>query len=207
MQRRDYLYRLLAIDASNNIASSKVMSARPFDNGVRGKITDFQANVNYAFLEPDQIQNGEAYKYMLEIMQTYDAYGTINMKYLETLVLLNVITKQEYEFLFSSQPYEINAFLKERFHEIWGDDLKPEIQLSWSYDAENDQLVDYQIFRSVKGSALALYKTIPVEELNGNFWVDDDTQPGRRYVYQMMARHLGGGFSERSKVVMVKLAE
>ncbi len=205
LQRRDYLYRLVAIDASGNIASSKVMSARPFDNGERGQITNFQVAVQYKLLDPDNIPNGEAYKYMLEMIRTYEEYGTIHKDDLKYLVILNVVTKQEYEFLMSSQPYEIYAFLKERFRKIWGSDLKPQIELSWSYDAENDQLVDYQIFRSVKGSALALYKTIPKEELSGNYWVDDDTKAGRRYVYQIMARHLGGGFSKRSRPVMVKL--
>ena len=127
------------------------------------------------------------------------------MNELKYLVALNVITKQEHQFLLSSKPYEINTFIEDRFREIWGDDLKPEIEFSWSYDAENDQLIDYQIFRSVKGSALALYKTLPVEALDGNHWVDDDTKAGRRYIYQIMARHLGGGFSKRSKPLPVKL--
>ena len=161
--------------------------------------------MQYTLLDVETIQNAEAYKIMLDLMDYYDQYGAIQMDELKLLVMLNVVTKQEFEFLLSSKPYEINSFLEDRFREIWGGDLKPEIELSWSYDSEHDQLVDYQIFRSVKGSALALYKTIPVEELNGNFWVDDDTKSGRRYVYQIMARHLGGGFSERSKVVMVKL--
>ncbi len=205
LRRKEYLYRLLAIDASNNIASSKVMKARPFDNGERGQITDFQLNVNYTLLDVKNIENPEAYKYMMDMMSTYEYYGTINLDELKYLLILNVITKQEHQFLLSSKPYEINNFLQTRFRKIWGDDLIPEIELSWSYDAANDQLIDYQIFRSVKGSALSLYKTLPVEELSGNYWIDTDTKPGRRYVYQIMARHLGGGFSKRSKPLSVKL--
>ncbi len=205
LKRRDYVYRLIAIDDSENVASSKLMYVRPYDDGMRGQITQFRASPSYQPIDWENIPNPDGHKHLVDIIATYNAYGTVNHDDLQPLVFLNVITNQEYKFLITSKPYEIISFLKIRFREIWGSDLKPQIELSWSYDAENDQLVDYQIFRSVKGSALALYKTIPKEELSGNYWVDDDTKAGRRYVYQIMARHLGGGFSKRSRPVMVKL--
>ena len=97
---------------------------------------------------------------------------------------------------------EVYEFLNDRKLQYWGNNLLAKIELNWQY-VDAAQLQDFQIFRSAEGSALQLYQTLTPDQLeNGNVFIDEDVKSKRRYLYQMIARHLDGGFSERSGVVM-----
>lgn len=50
-----------------------------------------------------------------------------------------------------------------------------------------------------------LYKTLPLEVMNDYTFLDEDVRPDRRYYYQIVARHTDGGFSKKSKTLMVKV--
>lgn len=201
LERREYEYRLLAYDADDNDSSSELLTVRPYDSGRRGEIDHFEAQVVCVPLAV--LPNQAAYDILERILDEYEAAGTVSLDSVELLVYHNVITAAEYNDLTAQPAKEIYAFLTARKLEFWKDDIVARVELGWDYEAQ-EQLQDFQLFRSAEGSAVMLYKTIPLSQLTAGFlWVDEDVKPGRRYFYQMMARHTDGGFSERSGVLMV----
>ncbi len=150
------------------------------------------------------LQNQQSWLTLEWIQQDYEDNGTIDSDSLLALVGLNVISVELYNELITQDDYEIYAFLGKLELELWNGDLQAEVTLDWEYE-NTDQLVDFQLFRSTENSALMLYKTLPADELASFTFTDEDILPGRRYFYKIMARHLGGGFSPRSKTLMVRV--
>jgi len=202
LERREYQYRFLSYDADKNVSSSSILTVRPYDSGKRGTIETFTGSAKCVAI--DSIVGDAAYDALEAAFEEYYNTNAISGSTLAGLVVLYVITDAERQDLLQMTPYEVYTFLNHRKEEIWGDFLLSQIQLEWEYSAD-DQLVDFQIYRSAEGSAMMLYKTLKVTDLPAYAFEDEDVKPGNRYFYQIMARHLGNGFSERSGVLMVKV--
>ncbi|MEM9917958.1 MAG: hypothetical protein AAF990_07670 [Bacteroidota bacterium] len=202
LERREYDYRLVAYDDQDNVSSSQILHIRPYDSGRRGAVSN--VSVRTVCTPVGQIPQQEAYDILERIFEDYDANGTVNSDSLQLLTFHQIITATEYNDLIQLRDYEIIEFLEVRKMEVWGTNVVATIELDWDYSEETD-LEDFQIFRSAEGSAVMLYKTLPRAQLNSFLFVDEDVRPGGRYVYQLMARHRGGGFSDLSKAVIVQV--
>ena len=202
LERREYDYRFLAYDDHENVASSDVITVRPYDNGLRGTVNAVNGIAECVPL--GDISNQEAYEIIDYLILYYGETGQTDFDALKKLVYLNVLTESQFNDQLDLEPFEINVMLNDFKMEILGGNVIGKIFLKWDYDSE-DQLTDFQIFRSTEGSAMMLYKTLPLDQLPNYIYEDEDVKPGRRYFYQVMARHQGGGFSKRSEMVMVKV--
>ena len=202
LERREYQYRILSYDDQENVSSSEVITMRPYDSGKRGEIDAVKAKARC--IAPPNIASDPIYQLIERLLGEYETMGYFTDISLGQLVTLNVITNQELQDLLLLTPYEIYVYVNQLKIDRWGELLEVEINLAWDY-AVDDQLVDFQIYRSAEGSSMALYKTLKVTNLAAYTFKDEDAKPGRRYFYQVMARHLGGGFSERSDAIMVKV--
>ena len=202
LERRDYQYRMLAYDLVGNVSSSKLVTVRPYDNGVRGYIEDFAIKVNCIPL--DTLPNQVGYDLLDSLLIEYSVTDSIDLNAMAGLVAYNVITSAEYNDLITQSPLEISIFLNNKKMEIWGSQIKAVAEISWDYEPE-DQLKDFQIFRSAENSALMLYETLDIDSLTNYEFEDADVKPGHRYFYQIVARHTDGGHSERSEMVTVKV--
>lgn len=84
------------------------------------------------------------------------------------------------------------------------------ITINWDYQMDAT-VTGFQVHRSRKGSNIRLYKVLRTEVFfpGGNVpngtqsftFTDTDVDPGVRYVYQLMAQHIDGGFSKVSGTV------
>ncbi len=100
---------------------------------------------------------------------------------------------------------------------------KHHMKLSWVYKLDPN-LQDFQIYRSISGANMSLYKTISLaeamgldpdtevtvnEDLGPNPFtcLDKDLMTGRRYTYQVMARHKDLSGSNRSIALSKKVEE
>ena len=207
LELRTYDYRLLAFDEQNNASSSKVLTVRPYDSGKRGEIQNLRLEIDCIVV--GQVPQQNAYDIMDKLLREYENSETIDLELLYKLRLLDIITEQEYNALLDDQdnPEIIYNFLVQRKMEVWKDNIVAEINLQWDYSNTN-QLKDFQVFRSTNSSGLMLYKTIKIEAFDTPsvyIFNDKDVKTGRRYFYQVMARHLNGGFSERSETIMAKV--
>ena len=99
---------------------------------------------------------------------------------------------------------KLKFFLDKRKLEVWEGSIIVQVNLQWMYGAQ-EELKDFQVYRSAEGSPIMLYKTLPLEAMSGYVFLDEDVRPDRRYYYQIVARHTDGGFSEKSKTLMVKV--
>ena len=203
LERRPYEYRFLAYDKSGNVSSSEPMELIPYDSGLRGTIEAFTVAVECT--PAPNLPFQDAYNLLEWIREDIEINGTVNTDSLSNLTIYQVITNQEYNKLKEASSGEVYEFLNDRKLQFWGNNLLAKIELNWQY-VDAAQLQDFQIFRSAEGSALQLYQTLTPDQLeNGNVFIDEDVKSKRRYLYQMIARHLDGGFSERSETIMVKV--
>jgi len=100
---------------------------------------------------------------------------------------------------------DIYEFLVQRKQELFDTLLIPEVTIKWTYES-GELLRDFQIYRSIGGSPIAIYNTIPADGTQISFsYTDTDIIKGNRYVYQVAARHADGGFSMLSDVKMIKV--
>ena len=202
LDRAEYQFRLNAYDLNANVSTSKPVFVRPYDNGVRGYIEDFVINVSC--FPTDSVPNQGGYDLLDEIFLNYFVTDEIDITLAAGLVVWNVITAAEYSDLQTMTDLEAYQFLDAKKIAIWGEQLIATSQLNWSYNV-SDLIKDFQIFRSAENSALMLYKTIPIEDLEDYSYQDIDVKPGGRYFYQIIARHVDGGHSETSKLLTVKV--
>jgi hypothetical protein len=203
LERRPYEYRFLAYDESGNVSSSEPMELTPYDSGLRGTIEAFTVVVECT--PAPNLPFQDAYNLLEWIREDIEVTGAVDLDSLYRLTFYQVILVKEYSKLKEAGSAEVYEFLNDRKLQYWGDNLLAKIELNWQY-VDVAQLQDFQIFRSAEGSALQLYQTLTPDQLaNGNIFIDEDVKSKRRYLYQMIARHLDGGFSERSGVVMVKV--
>jgi len=202
LERREYEYRFVAYDLAGNVSSSDLVKVRPTDNGLRGTIEDFALNVNC--IPVGTLENQGGYDLLDSLLIEYKIISQFDFTEVQKLVMWSVITTNDYNYLIDLQPYEINLFLTEKKIEIWGSQVVAAAELSWDYDALN-QIQDFQIYRSADNSPLMLYKTLSADSLADYVYEDLDVQRGKRYFYQIIARHLGGGHSPLSTILTIKV--
>jgi len=202
LDRAEYQFRFNAYDLNANVSTSKAVFVRPYDNGFRGNIEDFVINVNC--FPTDSVTNQGGYDLLDTILTNYFITDEIDLALAAGLVAWNVITGAEYNTLQTMTDLEAYEFLDARKIATWGEQLIAISQLNWVYDVA-DLIKDFQIYRSAESSALMLYKTIPLDELEDYVYKDIDVKPGGRYFYQIIARHIDGGHSDPSKLLMVKV--
>ena len=202
LERREYDYRVNAYDLAGNVSSSATITIRPYDNGERGIIEAFKAKA--ACLPVGAIPNQAGFTVLENILSEYQYGGIINEDSLMKLVALQIITQEELDLLKVQDAYEVKVFLDKKKLEIWEGSIIAQVNLEWSYGAI-EQIKDFQVYRSAEGSAIMLYKTLPLDLMNTYVFLDEDVRPDRRYYYQIIARHTDGGFSEKSKTLMVKV--
>ena len=202
LERREYDFRMLAYDDNKNVSSSDIIHVRPYDNGKRGTVSGVNAIAEC--VPVGDIPNAEAFELVDYLLLYYKETGDIAWETLEKLVYFNIITAAQHNDLIQLEAFEVNVFLTQLKVDVWGANVIAKNFVKWDYDSK-DQLMDFQIFRSAEGSPMMLYHTLPFDETTELVFEDEDVRPGRRYFYQIMARHRGGGFSDRSEMVMVKV--
>jgi len=202
LERRDYEYRFIAYDLADNVSSSELVEVRPYDNGVRGAVENFDIHVNC--IPTSYIENQGGYNLLDSLLVEYKIISQFDFTEVQKLVVWNVITSAEYNNLITLQPYEINLFLSQRKIDNWGSQIVAITELSWDY-LNSELIQDFQIYRSADNSTLMLYKTVAADDMTNFSFKDYDVKPGKRYFYQIMARHLDGGHSSLSKTLTIKI--
>ena len=204
LDRREYEYRFLAYDNSGNNSSSEIITIKPYDSGKRGEIEDFMLSLAEIPIEgtptdPDHIL-------LNTVLAHYESTGEVTNNQLLQIRSEDIITGGEYFYYrYYTNSDQRASFLYQRRSELFGaTTVVHEVDLIWTYQS-TEQLQDFQLYRSAEGSDIMLYKTLPIDELTSYTFNDKDVKKGARYIYQIMARHQGGGFSPMSKPVMVKV--
>ena len=95
-------------------------------------------------------------------------------------------------------------------------------KIKWQYTLD-ETLKDFMIYRMITSGTMIQYKVVTLEEamnydpsaqdvnvqgdlgLNPFQFVDENLEPGRRYSYQVVARHTNGTNSNKSKMVTIKI--
>ncbi len=173
-----YKYRLVAVDDALNIASSKVYTVTPYVSSVSGEITNIRIELIEELLPPDASLNA---------------------------LLAAVKDKVRNAESFISDGTTVYA-----------------TQLSWEYPL-NESLKDFMVYRMITGGTMVQYKAVTLEEalnldpttqiadVSGDLgsnkfnFTDSNLEPGRRYSYQVVARHTNGSNSKKSKMVTIKI--
>lgn len=206
LQRIKYQYRFVAFDEADNAASSPVMTVLPFDNGLRGTITDFRMTIEN--VPTGNFETTPEVELLLRLMELTESGSTpIPPDTLNQLFYLNFITAEQLERMRETHPANLYDFLKRLYLERLENNRVVEIHLNWNYD-ETAGLKDFQLYRSAAGSAMMPYRTIAVEEMTTintpteYFFLDEDVRSNHRYIYRLLARHLDGGYSEWSETIM-----
>ncbi len=198
-----YQYRFAAFDLSENGSSSQLINIRPYTSGVRGTIES--VDVLPRCVAPVSVDNQEGYDAVEAYILEYETEGTRNIDLLEVILIYQVITAAEFdEFKKPNANLEsIYRTIQLRKLNIWSESLIAQVDLTWEYTPTGVR--DYQIFRSTAGSDMMLYQTVSTTSLTDLKFEDTDVKAGHRYFYRILARHHGGGFSEMSKVKMVRV--
>ncbi len=201
-EKETYQYRLLAYDEMENQSSSSVINVIPYDNGLRGQIESFKATAKC--LPNGALDDQFAFDVFDYVLTNYQQTNIINFDTLRELVIRQYIDLDEQKGLRDLDPFEAITFLEQRKQEIWQDNLVGQVALHWDY-ANQEELTCFDIYRSAEGSALIHYKSIPATGINTMEFLDEDIKAGKRYYYQVIAKHTAGAFSEPSKKVLVRV--
>ena len=218
LERDDYQYQMIAYDESGNVSSSEILLVRPYDSGERGSIQNLQlqgacdetqvlslldsmllADMEMAKLE---VNNGDTLSNML---RARIALG------LSMAGLIDSSEQADFQTNFTDQEFN-NALVP--ICEAHGDRVEVNncrTTLQWSYELDGT-VNSFQVFRSRKSSGMTLYKALAIEQFYTGSVPDgeqqfayEDTQidPAIRYVYQIIAQHADGGFSQISKPLTI----
>jgi len=173
-----YKYRLVAVDEAKNISSSKVYTVTPYVASVSGEIDNIQIELIEEIIPPDASLNNMLAKI------------SDNVRNASSLISDGTTV----------------------YH----------TQLTWKYSL-NESLKDFMIYRMITGGTMVQYRSVSLEEalsldpatqsaeVNGDLgsnrfqFTDEHLEPGRRYSYQVVARHTNGTNSKKSKMVTIKL--
>ncbi len=176
LQQLPYVYRFLAEDDDYDQSSSAQIQVTPYASVTQGDIEDFDIE-----LETESIP----------------ANAFVNAK----LAKLNAKTGNVNHNSTGATQYNM--------------------AMSWKYEVD-DTVLDFQILRAQTGQPLEVVKTITLAEAMGMEagdevevtgslgliqlnYRDTELQKGKRYVYQVLTRHSGGGYSERSPTLTKKI--
>ncbi|MCB0668432.1 MAG: fibronectin type III domain-containing protein [Saprospiraceae bacterium] len=197
-----YQYRILAYDEADNVTSSEVFTVTPFDNKKKATIENFI--VEATCTADPSILLDPSYLLIEELIAKYDTTQIIDTALLASLAMHEVISNTEFNDLMSQSPAEIYTFLLGRKVQYFNSQLSTSVIISW-LEPNDDNLVDYELYRSVDGSAIMPYKIIAPEMLTGSKYYDEEVIAGHRYIYQVLARYKGGATSPLSDTKMVKI--
>ncbi len=195
-------YRILAYDDVGNESSSAVITVRPYVSRRRDALENF--NVDLLCTPSTGLSSNPAYQLLDYILVEYEQSSTVDLDTVMSLISNMVITMSEYNDLTAMTPAEIYTFLSVRKVNMFEDQITATVTLSWLIEMD-DSIRDYQLYRSVNGSDVMLYKTLTSDMLTNYEYVDEDVKPGYRYLYKVMARYKDGGFSPFTELKMVKV--
>lgn len=175
---RPYDYRIIAIDDNDNKSMSKVVEVKPFSSGVGAEVTGFSLD-----LEEEEV--------------------TANAEYQQAMINLQ------------QAGYDVQAM-----RGVGGPPKSYDAVLTWRYDLDNT-VQDFQILRGISGGPVQVFRTISLAEALGHengdaeifgtvgettlSFKDEELLKGKRYFYQIMARHTTGKTSQRSNTLSKKV--
>lgn len=178
MEPREYEYRFVAEDDSGNLSSSSIRKASPLLGAVNGDVINLTAQVT----EQEQVVNS----------------------------------------LVTQQLYNINKKLGRQNYRSASQQTEYSVLLNWEYEI-TPNVLEFQLLRGSTGNPLQVYRTISLEDAMGLVdsdveivgaagliqlsYTDEEVLNGRRYAYQLYAKHVDGTTSEDSNLVAVKIPE
>lgn len=206
VSRTSYQYQLLAVDEAGNTSSSPTLEVKPYQQMRNDEITGFEAILEC--LPKDGLADQPDYKRLDSILIIYEQTNTIDDDMLMSLAMpYDIITSAEYNDLITKSPATIYTFLASRKLSYFGAQIDAKVTVNWDHVENTEGLLqDFQLYRSVNGSALGLYKTLDIT-LNGGSYEDGDIKAGHRYQYRLMARFEGGGFTPLTEPTMIKVPD
>jgi len=215
--RGNYDYQFLAYDDADLSSGSETVTLRPYDSGERGEIRD----VGLRFACTDSliisVIDEAVDQNLLNLLQAYQDNGQLTEEQrkqtLQALEMNGLLTASDFEEWGALSP---GAFV-DRIKEL-RDVNRPtkkrtncSVVLEWSYPID-PTIQHFQVLRSRKGSRLRPYKVLPPAYFfEGALPVgrqllsfeDTDAEVGARYVYKVLALHIGGGYSMEGSGVTV----
>lgn len=203
---RSYDYRITAVDSADNKSYSTIVSLTPFSVGTIGQIENFTVS-DIETVEPGIMPQQSSYDLIQDAITTLAAGDIPDYTALQPLVLYRILTAEEYEALtsFSLSAEQAKSFLEARRDEYWIATMF--VTLEWDYD-NLDQLLYFQIYRSVDGRGYIDYIDILPEEGIHSYQFDDGfIMAGHQYLYKIVAAHAGGRFSAVSEPLLVRVPE
>ncbi len=212
LERRSYEYQFIAYDATGNVSGSDIITVRPYDSGSRGNITSFDLDHQCELDSFPSDLNNQLTNQINNAIISFGNNGRIGNNLMNriknNLVSQGFITQAERENIWDNYSFQefYDAILL--ILELHGDRLEPvacTVELNWDYRID-PTVLNFQIMRSRAGSALRIYRTLPIEffypegnVMNGEqsfSYVDDEVDPKVRYVYKILAQHSDGGYSD-----------
>lgn len=174
----EYKYRLVAVDDAQNISASKIYTVTPYIASVAGEIVNISIQLETTELPPDTSFNSLLATVKDKIRNADDFVDNGTTIY--------------------------------------------NTKLRWQYTLD-ETLKDFMIYRMITSGTMIQYQVVTLEEamnydpssqdievqgdlgLNPFQFVDENLEPGRRYSYQVVARHINGTNSNKSKMVTIKI--
>ncbi len=205
-----YKYRLLAYDDAGNISYSKEKSVFPYDDGIRGVLSDFEG-------------------YLIPFMPVLDYVGlTTNFTGYSIPGNLNGPSSTVLNLLSGSTSVNVPPAPPGQFSLA---DYKKAVAFKWKYSTEFENLRSFKLYRrivfqqglttiggtnsgNISYSNFVLTKSISPEDAarlaqmvgyDGYIFVDDYPQRGVvHYEYKIIAEHYDGGRSKYSDIITVQ---
>ncbi len=202
---REYEYRMLCYDDSDNFSVSPRIVVTPYDDGLRGEVQNL--NVRYQFYR-GELTDSVRFDAGASIIDSFLINDTIMRSNIEFLVSNNVITQSEYDSLsqLQSTSQDYFDFLVMRMVELFSDVMNVRVICSWDY-SHMHALREFEIYRSVNGSTLRTYFTTDAQPVTQHAFFDDDVRKGWTCSYSLIAYHGDGGFSNMSTELSIDIPD
>lgn len=201
-EQRSYDYRLVAVDGDDNKAFSSIVSVTPIG------VLDIGQIVNFTVSPVNSVQQGalpqqDAYTIIEEAFASLKTGSAVSPKDLELLVVYRIITADELTAFSTMTLQDAYTFLQGVQETYWTSSSF--VTLAWEYQ-NLDQLLYFQIYRSMDGRGFIDYIDILPEADKTSYTYDDSfIKAEHQYIYQIMAVHAGGTFSEISEPILVRV--
>lgn len=199
---RSYDYRIMAADSSDNKAYSTIVSLTPLFAASVGTIENFMVS-SVETVEPGAMPQQAAYDLIQDAISTLQAGDIPNYNALDVLVIFRILTAEQFNTLPTMAiPDALDVLVNVR-DSYWTADMF--VTLQWEYE-NLDQLLYFQIFRSIDGRGFIDYIDIlPESEVTSYQFDDGFIMSGNNYIYKVMAAHAGGRFSEITQPLLVRV--
>jgi len=200
---REYEYRMLAYDDSENMSSSQRKIVVPYDDGLRGTVQNIDARFQfYRGVMFDSI----AYDATAGVVDSFLINDTLTMSDLNILVGHNVIDPNQRDSIYMLTSVQQFEFIVQRMSELWRDHMKVRILLIWDYEVLH-ALEKFEIHRSVNSPDIKYYFTASAQPYPYHMFIDEDVKSDYECTYSLYATHGDGGFSKMSTEVSVIIPE